>query len=68
MARTKKTQVQEYVWAVVKYTDGLISVCHSSDVNQEDERIEIISEHDELEEAIQAQRQYAEEKKLKPQY
>lgn len=59
MAKKKKASdnSQEDIksWAVVHYpADNLASKCHISDVATDDERIEVISRHDSLEEAQEA--------------
>lgn len=58
----KKTLTEK--WAVIEYTDGLCACCHISDVNKQDERVELVSEHNTLEEAQKARDAYGKKNKL----
>jgi len=67
MAKKEKNIKEQ--WAVVLYpADKLVSVCYITEVNEDDERIELISQHLEVNDAIEEQRNYAKENKLNPQY
>ena len=61
MAKKKNIQNE---WSVVEYTDGLCGICHTSEVNEEDERIKIISQHKDIESASKAAEAHAKKKKL----
>lgn len=66
---TKEKSKFKDVWTVVHYVDDdLASVCHLSEVNEDDERIKKISEHKEIDDAISAQIKYAKSKKITAQY
>lgn len=52
MAKKKTTTTEGF--AVVKYTDGATGVCPLCEVNTQDERIAIVSEHPSAEEAQKA--------------
>lgn len=63
----KKTTEKEFVVIVYK-DDSLVSYCHKSEIDLESEDLELVSEHDTQEEALEAQRTHATEKELTHQY
>jgi hypothetical protein len=61
MAKSKKSTND---WAVIEYTDGVCGVCHTSEVNENDERVKIISEHNDVNEAAKKAEAHSKKKKL----
>lgn len=67
MAKSKKNTETKQFLAIV-YTDGLVSAIHCSDYSNEDERISILSDHDDIEAAKDAAKIYADENNLNFKY
>lgn len=59
-----KSKVNQKGWAVVEYADGICGVCHTSEVNESDERVKVISTHADVNEAAKASEAHSKKKKL----
>lgn len=58
-----KKKVDTEKWAVLEYADGVCGVAHISDFNEDDNRVELVSEHNTLEDAQKARDAYGKKNK-----
>lgn len=50
-------------WSVIEYSDGIVAVCPSCEVNANDDRVETISEHSQFADAEKARDAYGKKNK-----